>query len=313
MPPTARPRILVADDEPDLLTVLKAALEKEGFAVETAVDGREALAAIRADPPDIAVLDLRMPILDGFSVCAELRKDPLYEHLPVIILSATATRDSKVTGLNLGADDFIAKPVDFLELLARIRMILKRTRQGLDASPLTRLPGNISIETRIAEAVSTGRPLAVLYLDINQFKAYNDAYGYDAGDRVLKATGLMLLRLAREDPGAGDFVGHIGGDDFILISTPERMEKLARRVIAEFDAMAPGFYKEEDRSRGKILSVDRRGKTQEFPLLSIAIVICHNARKPLTSYPQVSQLGAELKKHAKRRPGSAYVVDRRGA
>ena len=108
----------------------------EGFRVQTAINGNEALASIRQDPPDIAILDLVMPQKDGFEVCKEIREDPLLQHLPIIILSATATKASKVEGLNLGADDFISKPVEVAELMARIRMIIRRTNQGLDANPL---------------------------------------------------------------------------------------------------------------------------------------------------------------------------------
>jgi len=305
------PRILLADDEPDLLALMKETLERQGFEVATAMDGQEALASIRQDPPDIAVIDLIMPRCDGFTVCRELRKDPLFAHLPIIILSASGSRDSKVEGLELGVDDFIAKSVDIRELLARIRMILKRTRQGLDANPLTRLPGNLSIESRIADGLDQGQPLAVLYLDVDHFKSYNDAYGYEAGDQVIRALARILVKVTRQFPGPPDFVGHIGGDDFIVVTEPARMEALARRVIAEFDAAVPGFYKEEDRKRGKIVSTDRQGNIQEFPLLSVSIGICHNVRKRLESLAQVSQLGAELKRHAKEQPGSKYLVDRR--
>ncbi len=305
------PRILVADDEQDLLQIMKDTLEAQGFVVETASDGVEALAAIRKSPPDIAILDLRMPRKDGFQVCAELRRDPVFEHLPVVMLSASGTRDNRVHGLDLGADDFINKPVDMVELLARVRMILKRSRQGLDANPLTRLPGNVSIETHIEEAIEGKEPLAVLYIDLNQFKAYNDAYGYDAGDRVIKATGQLLLEVTRREPTNGDFVGHIGGDDFIVITATDRMEKLAAEIIRRFDALVPTFYNDNDRKRGMITSTDRQGRISEFPLLSVAIGICHNKIHPLTSYAQVAQVGTELKKHAKKQNGSAFVIDRR--
>jgi PleD family two-component response regulator len=305
-----KPRILLADDEPDLLMLMKETLERQGFDVKTAEDGEIALSSIRADPPDIAVLDLNMPSLDGFGVVQKLREDPVFENLPVIILSASGSRDNKVKGLNLGVDDFITKSVDIQELLARIRMILKRNRQGLDANPLSRLPGNISIESRIEEAISAGKPLAVLYIDLNQFKAYNDAYGYDAGDRVIKATAQLLLRVVRKD-GSQDFVGHIGGDDFIVITDPERMETLSADIAKAFDQLAPTFYNEEDRKRGRLISTDRQGALREFPFLSIAIGVCHNSHRKLTSYAQVSQYGTELKRHAKRKPGSAWVIDRR--
>jgi diguanylate cyclase (GGDEF)-like protein len=308
-----RPRILLADDEPDLLALMKETLERQGFEVSTAADGQEALAAIRQDPPDLAVLDLIMPRCDGFTVCRELRKDPLFAHLPIIILSASGSRDSKVEGLDLGVDDFITKSVDIRELLARIRMILKRTRQGLDANPLTRLPGNLSIESRIEEALSQGKPLAVLYVDLDQFKAYNDCYGYEAGDQVIRLTARILIKATRRPNGSPDFVGHIGGDDFIVLTDPSRMEELARQIIADFDAAVPNFYNAADRKRGKIVSADRQGNIKEFPLLSVSIGICHNAIRKLDSLAHISQLGAELKKAAKEQPGSKYLVDRRGA
>ncbi len=302
-------RILIADDLPDLLEALKETLEREGYAVTAVGDGRSALEAIRADPPDIAVLDLKMPRMTGFDVCRALREDALLENLPVVILSASGHRESKVEGLDLGADDFITKPVDVRELLARIRMILKRTRQGLDANPLTRLPGNLSIESRIEHALAAGRPLAVLYVDLNQFKAYNDAYGYDAGDRVLKALARVLVDRVRD--GAADFVGHIGGDDFIVLSDPARMEAAAEKVCADFDAIVPSFYNDEDRARGSIRSKDRQGNDRDFPFLSVALGICHNRDRRLSAFAQVATLGAELKKAAKAKNGSAYVLDRR--
>ncbi|HBT61177.1 MAG TPA: diguanylate cyclase response regulator [Elusimicrobia bacterium] len=306
-----RPRILLADDEPDLLALMKETLERQGFDVDTALDGNEALAAIRKSPPDIAVLDLIMPRCDGFTVCRELRKDPLFAHMPIIILSASGSRDSKVEGLDLGVDDFITKSVDIRELLARIRMILKRSRQGLDANPLTRLPGNLSIDSRIDEALAASRPLAVLYVDLDQFKAYNDAYGYEAGDHVIKTLANILIKATRQVQGPPDFVGHIGVDDFIVLTDPSRMEDIAGRIIAEFDAAVPAFYKESDRQSGRLVSTDRQGNIREFPLLSVSIGICHNAYRRLESLAQVSQLGAELKKHAKEQAGSKYIVDRR--
>jgi len=307
----ARPKILLADDEPDLLALMRATLERQGYDVTTALDGVEALAAIRQTMPDIVVLDLIMPRCDGFKVCRELRQDPLFAHLPIIILSAAGSRDCKVNGLDLGADDFITKSMDIQELLARIRMILKRTRRGLDANPLTRLPGALAIESRITEALSAGRPLAVLYLDLDQFKAYNDLYGYESGNQVIRYVSRILIQASRGHAGPPDFIGHIGGDDFIVLTDPSRMEEVARRIIADFDAAAPGFYNAADRERGQIVSVDRQGNIREFPLLSVSIGICHNSLRKLESPAQVSQLAAELKKAAKERPGSSYFIDRR--
>ena len=304
-------KVLVADDEPDLLMLMRDALEHEGYSVSTARDGEEALEVLRKDLPDIIVMDLWMPRKDGFQVCKELKSDPGLRHLPIIILSAAGQAENKIQGLDLGADDFVTKPVDLRELLARIRMVLRRTSEGLDANPLTRLPGSVIIENRISATAASGELFAVLYLDLNEFKAYNDAYGYDAGNQVLKETANLLVGIVRELGLGKDFLGHIGGDDFILLTHPDRMEDYCRRVIKDFDALAPSFYKPEDRAKGRIISKDRQGRTAEFPLLSMSIGVCHNKLRPITSYGEVSLVGSELKKHAKTLPGSSYSIDRR--
>ncbi|MFA5140157.1 MAG: response regulator [Elusimicrobiota bacterium] len=310
-PAEPKPRLVVADDQMELLAMMHDVLEMNGYEVRTAANGQEALDLVRQDPPDVVILDLWMPIKDGFAVCRELKEHPLFQHLPIILLSAASDRDNKIQGMELGADDFVTKPVDLMELLARIRMIIRRNRQGLDANPLTKLPGNVSIQKRIAAAIASKKPLAVLYTDLNSFKAYNDCYGYDKGDRVIRATAELLLDAVKRAGDEQGFVGHIGGDDFIVVTTPDRMETLSKDITGSFDALVPSFYTEEDRKRGKILSKDRRGEPVEYPLLSIAIGVCHNTLKPLTSYAQVSSIGAELKTHAKRQEGSAYSIDRR--
>jgi len=304
-------RIVVADDQDDLLAMMRDALEMEGYEVRTAVNGQEALDLVMEAPPEIVIVDLWMPQKNGFEVCQALKENPLTQHLPVIILSGAADLENKVQGLELGADDFVTKPLNLVELLARIRMILKRTQKSIDANPLTRLPGNASIQAKIADGITAGGPLAILYLDLNNFKAYNDVYGFDAGDNVIKSTGRLILETVQKRGAKDDFIGHIGGDDFIVVTTPERMEILAEVVVSEFDRLAPSFYKEEDIQRGKIIAKDRRGETVEYPLLGIAIGVCHNTLQPLTSFAEVSQFGAELKKHAKSFSGSKYFIDRR--
>ncbi|MFH2202837.1 MAG: response regulator [Elusimicrobiota bacterium] len=309
--PSVGARIVVADDQDDLLALMQDALEMEGYEVRAASNGQDALDFVLESPPDLVILDLWMPMKNGFEVCQALKENPLSQHLPVILLSGAADLDNKVQGLELGADDFVTKPVNLIELLARIRMILKRTKQSIDANPLTKMPGNASIQNKIAERISRGGPLAILYLDLNNFKAYNDVYGFAAGDQVLKTTGKLILDTVHARGAEGDFIGHIGGDDFIVVTNPDKMELLADVIISEYDRIVPSFYKEEDARRGKIIAKDRRGETVEYPLLGIAIGICHNSLKPLTSHAQVSQLGAELKKHAKSFGGSKHFIDRR--
>lgn len=290
---------------------MKDALEMEGYEVRTADNGQEALDLVKADAPDCVVLDLFMPVKDGFAVCRELKSDVRYQNLPVILLSAAGQRDNRIQGLDIGADDFLVKPIEIVELIARIRMIMRRNQQGLDANPLTRLPGNVTIQNKITASLLDRKEIAVLYCDLNHFKAYNDAYGFEAGDRVLKSTAQLLVEAVQRAGHEGDFVGHIGGDDFIIVSVPDRMEELSADICARYDALAPSFYKEEDRARGRMLSKDRQGEPVEFPLLSIAVGVCHNRLKPLVNYAEVSGIGSELKKHAKRVESSHYEIDRR--
>lgn len=306
-----KPKVVLADDQTELLTLMKEMLEKAGFEVFAASDGKEALEQIQRENPDIAVLDYNMPEKDGLELTQELKADPLFAHLPVIILTAVAEKQAKMNGLNLGVDDYLIKPVDTDELTARIRMILKRTKQVLDSNPLSRLPGNPSIEARIEKEIAKNGPFAVLYLDLNQFKAYNDSYGFEAGDRVIRATANLLVRLTRESGGSGDFIGHIGGDDFIIVTAMDRAEELCEKIIKGFDETAPLFYNETDRARGCITSTDRQGNIKQFPFLSIAIGVVHNKFRNLTSLGQISQIGSELKKHAKASTKSCCIVDRR--
>jgi diguanylate cyclase (GGDEF)-like protein len=234
----------------------------------------------------------------------------LLRHIPVMMLTAQVGVSNKVNGLEHGADDYLTKPFDLQELIARIRTLLRRTRQGLEANPLTRLPGNITIENEILSRVEAQQPFAVLYLDLNSFKAYNDTYGFLKGDEVIRQTAKIILKEADKDRG---FVGHIGGDDFIVLTDPGTCEALCSRIIARFDELSPTFYSDADRRRGYVQAEDRRGLQTQFPLLSIAIGVVSNQYKVLSSLGEVSSIGTEMKHFAKEKKekGSAYAVDRR--
>ena len=311
--PHIKPKVLIADSQPVLLSLMKEMLEKSGFEVATAFDGEEAAAQIHAAIPDIAVFDYDLPMKDGFVLAQEVKSDSVFANLPVIILNALPDKQLKMKGLSLGIDDYLIKPVDTDELVARIRMILRRTKQVLDANPLTRLPGNPSIQARIEREMARKTKFAVLYLDLNHFKVFNDVYGFEAGDRVIKSTANLIIEQTRKGGSGADFIGHIGGDDFIVVTSLDRAEDLASKIAKAYDSVAPSFYTEEDRKRGFIQGEDRQGRAQQFPFLSISIGVVHNKIRKITSLGQISQIGAELKHVAKMRkePGSCFVVDRR--
>jgi len=308
---TLRPRVLLADDQTELLMLMKEMVEFAGFEVVTANDGVEAMQAVFETSPDIIVLDYNMPRKDGLQVAQDLKNNPVFAYFPIIIVTGIGEKSTKLKGLSMGIDDYLIKPVDTDELVARIRMILKRNKQVLDTNPLSKLPGNPSIQARIEREIQKGGEFAVLYLDLDNFKAYNDNYGFEAGDRVIKATANLLVKLTIQNENSEDFIGHIGGDDYIVVTSYAKSEELAKRITLAFDEISPSFYNKADRERGCIVSTDRQGNIKKFALLSISIGIVQNHTRPLHSFAQVSNIGTELKKAAKAANKSHYTIDRR--
>ena len=310
MPQEKKKTILAVDDEPDLLESVRCILEGR-YQVLTAADGIEALEKIRRSEPDLVLLDRMMPRMTGMELVREIKGDLDTCHLPVIMLSCRGDLEDRVTGLEEGADDYIVKPFAVAELLARVHTLLRRTERDIAANPLTRLPGNISIHTALENRLERGASFAVLYVDVDNFKAYNDQYGFDRGDLVIQETGKLLRRAAKERGSTGDFIGHIGGDDFVLVTGQERAEAVAARVIELFDEQTRGWYAEEDFQRGWIEEKNRRGELERFPVLTLSIGVVTNEAKDLCHVGEISAIGAELKRFAKTFERSIYVKDRR--
>jgi diguanylate cyclase (GGDEF)-like protein len=203
---------------------------------------------------------------------------------------------------------------DLARAFGQMARKLKQLEQvSLDANPLTRLPGGAAIEGVLNMRLETGSPVAFCLLDLDNFKAYNDRYGYPAGSEVIKAVARIVEASVAEQGGEGDFVGHVGGDDFVVLTSPGRSEAICRQVIREFDATIPGHYSEEDRERGFIVGKTRQGQTVQFPIMSISLAVVTNEKHQLTSHLQVGEIAAELKDYAKTLPGSVFVVDRRAS
>ena len=303
-------KILLADDSHAIRFLVSEILTNAGFTVIEAEDGQEAIEKTYKENPDLLILDYEMPKKTGFEVVREVRSRTGYLHTPIIIFTAVTDKSTKLEGLGLDIDDYLTKPADEDEIVARVKLLLKRNKQKMDCNPLTRLPGNPSIQARIEAEIASGRPFAVLYCDLNNFKSFNDKYGFEAGDRVLKTEADIIVRAAAQEPTS--FVGHIGGDDFIVVCAFDKAEAIAQEIASKTDALAPAFYNEEDRKNGYMVSTNRRGETEKFKFLSIGIGIVHNTKRPLTSFAMVSNIGSELKCLAKKHEnGSFYVMDRR--
>src|SRR5438105_13901483 len=251
--------ILVVDDDPDISRFVEVNLRSVGYDVLVASDGEEALTKAEEVRPDLVLLDVMMPRVDGFEVAQRLRRNPRTANTSIIMLTAKAQSSDKVLGLTAGADDYIIKPFDPIELLARVKTTLRRARDNRNLSPLTGLPGNIRIEDEVQRRVEEAQPFALLNCDMDNFKAFNDHYGFLRGDRVIQATARILQDTVEEFCRTEGFVGHVGGDDFVVVVPPETGEPVANRIIERFDSEIPHHYDREDIERGFVEVEDRQG------------------------------------------------------
>ncbi|PWT88433.1 MAG: hypothetical protein C5B54_10660 [Acidobacteria bacterium] len=302
-----RKKILVVDDDPNLRMICREALEYQKYRVVEAADGAQALDILKQTPLDLILLDIMLPGIDGFQIAQIIRSHISTSTIPIIFLTAKGETEDKVRALKSGGTDYLVKPFDSMELGARIETILERSEKELATSPTTRLPGTTTIEKEINRLLSRGETFALCYIDLDNLKAYNDAYGYAKADGVVKQTGDILRETVIKLGEPSDFVGHIAGDDFVLITRPERTDRLCLNIMERFDHIIPFFYKQEDRDRGYIEGPDRYGVFRQFPIMSISIACLTNESVQLTDHVQIATLAAEYKRIAKAIPGSSYI------
>jgi diguanylate cyclase (GGDEF)-like protein len=299
--------LLVVDDDPFIARLLEIELKAAGYDVRVASDGEQALSAAQERPPQLVLADVMMPNMDGFELTRRLRQDPKTSGVSVIMLTARGLSADKLEGFAIGADDYIVKPFDTPELLARIRGVLNRASDTRSLSPMTGLAGNVAIEDEIERRVAAGDSFAILYVDLDRFKAYNDRYGFLRGDEVIKETGRAIEKAAGEDA----FVGHAGGDDFVVVVPPESATTVAQQVVQAFDEMVPSLYDDVDRSNGYIEVTNRRGDLQRFPLLTLSIGIATTERRAFRHYAEAVTVAIEMKQYTKETGASSWSIDRR--
>ncbi len=309
--PNTKPKVLVVDDDPLMRRIVTQSLERAAYELLEAESGMTGIQCAIEQHPDLILLDVMMPEMDGFEVIRRLRTHPITQGVPIILLTALGEMSEKVYGMQLGADDYMTKPFDPRELRARVQAHLKRSEQYLQSSPLTNLPGNHAIQQIITARIETHEPLAVIYFDLSNFKSYNDRYGWLAGDQIIKQLGEIIVQCVMQAGDKDIFVGHVGGDDFIVVTRPEFAEPVARQALNQFDAVIPGYYAPDDRMRGYLEMIDRQGDLRRVPIISLGAAIVTNEQRPLEHPLQVAQIAAELKRYLKTLPGSQIAFDRR--
>jgi diguanylate cyclase (GGDEF)-like protein len=306
-------RVLVADDDPHVRQLLELVLSDDGYEVISASNGHELVRMAQEHTPGLILVDLMMPQMDGFEAIRQMRNDSRTAHIPMLILTARSLTGDVVTGFETGADDYIAKPFNISELLARVKSHLRRAAQRPVLNPLTGLPSGVLLSQELRRRLAQQSAFALLYADLDNFKVFNDTYGFSRGDRAIILVASILQRVLATHGNAEDFIGHIGGDDFAVLTTPERSKVICRAVISVFDDEIRSLYSPEDRVRGYFSAVDRHGVLRRFGLMSISIGVVSSERRSYAEEEEFTRIAAEMKHYAKTRPGSTFAVDKRAA
>jgi diguanylate cyclase (GGDEF)-like protein len=284
-------KILVVDDEVNLLQIMKTNLEIEGYDVVTEMSGETGLVSAVVDQPDVIILDIMMPDVDGWEICQRLRADPRTRYIPVIMLTALDESQHVVKGFECGADDYLAKPFDNAELFARIKSVLSKAAKGMAVDPLTNLPGKHQIyeETR-KRLERRGKFFAFIYIDISNLRAVNYKYGVDRGDKLILGLANILRDIVKADE---EFLGYMGEDDFVVLSVPLRVKQIFGSLTSRFDQtmsdICPEALKEAP------VSADQQ--------IKLAVAVVTNERKQFGDPLQIKNVALEVLKQARNVPG----------
>ena len=304
-------KIVLAEGESVIAAILPGLLKPIGYDVLVAQDGPCAFEMIKQELPDLIMADSDLKGFDGFTLCKMLKSDFLTSYIPFILLIEKRQIRKRLLEIKEGVDDYIFKPPDPIDLQVRLEMALRRTDHQVHANSLTRLPGNKSIESTSRMRLNDGAPFSFLYLDIDNFKSFNDTYGYLRGDGVIMQTARILADCVKRFGKEGDFVGHVGGDDFVIMTSPEKERAIAKNIIKEFNRLIPLHYSKEDRMLGFLRVKDRQDQDIEAPLMSISIAIANNKLRKINSLLEVAEIASEIKKHLKTVKGSKFLINRR--
>ncbi len=295
----------VGDDDRHIVSILS----EESYEIFEYSDPFDARAQIYNEPPEIIVVSNRAAGWRDFIIT--IKADSFYTHVPVLII-ADKDNDQLLSSLtNIYFDDFMMTPCRREELALRMQIRLLHTRRDLDANPLTRLPGNYSITAMIQKKIDAKEPFALAYIDLDNFKAYNDRYGFARGDDAIRMTSRVLVNATRRFAPQGGFVGHVGGDDFVAILPPEMIVEFCEETIQNFGIIGPTLFNDEDRLRGWYEYLNRQKVMTRFPLLTISMAVINSNITKLNHPAKAAAIASELKGVVKKLSGSNYMVDRR--
>lgn len=289
-------RILVVEDDFDISNMLRIYFTGQGYDVQVAPRGSDALTMTRQQLPQLIVLDIMLPDMDGYAVCRELRTTTRTKHIPIIFLTQKDERGDKIAGLELGADDYITKPFDIEELKLRVQNAIARSEREKLTDPRSGLPSGRLIEDQLRELI---RREAWAYMDmrIDNFDPFRDKYGFVAGDEVLRFTAMLIGEVVDELGSPDDFIGHAGNDNFVLITTPDKIKAMHERLVTRFNHEVQTHYSYVDRERGGMIIDEGQGgeKLVGLMVLSVGHV---TSNRDFSDIREITEAAAEARRKA---------------
>ncbi|MDD5552397.1 MAG: diguanylate cyclase [Candidatus Omnitrophica bacterium] len=304
-------KIALAVPDLKLREILVYLLKAWEYNVALLENGRDVLEYLKKENPSLLIIDAALEEKKGLEICKAIKSDFLTSYIPTIVLIDKRQLRRDLLSIEQGVDDYLIKPPDPIDLEIRIILALRSAAHHFNANALTRLPGNKLIERELIQKLDSGRHFSFHYIDIDNFKPYNDKYGYIRGNEVILETARIISSSVKAHGNDKDFVGHVGGDDFVVITTPDKAEQIAKKTIKEFDGIVPGRYSEADAENGFVVATDRSGKVSNIPLMSLSIAIVNNISSSIANLFELMDITTELKKYLKSRPGSNFMVNRR--
>lgn len=309
---TEAKKILIISSDKNLREVLKFCFDGWGYEVVLYESSPKDIASIKKASPDVIVVDVHTAKRTDLEICRLLKDDFITAFIPVVTLINKRQLRSQLLNIKQGVDDYLIKPPDPLDLRVRVEMAMKRSQYSFYASPLTGLPGGRIIEEMLRERLKSDGPFSFGYLDLDNFKYFNDTYGYVKGDRVIMQTAYMLYAVISKLGNKDDFIGHIGGDDFAFITTPDKYAAICHNFITEFNRIMPFHYSAGDRARGYVVARDRTHKIKNIPLMTVSVAVVN--REKDSEYKNIIEINekvAEVKRYLKGFEGSKFMADRR--
>lgn len=298
---------LLISSNKKLEVIIKEELLKESYILHTASSIAAAYGIIYSAPPDVIITTSQ--ISDWEKFVKQVKTDSVFRHIPLLVINERESINSNLA--NLPIDDWLCSDEVMEQLLIRINFRKNHTERYLDANPLTRLPGNFSIISQLEERIDDNSDFGLGYVDIDNFKTFNDCYGFARGDDIIRITARIITNILKETDAARNFTGHVGGDDFVFICQPENLKPFCIKIIKSFDLVSANFANEEDRKKGFIESEDRQGVVRKFPLPSLSIAAIDTRTTRINHPGEASSISGDLKKAVKKLPGSNYLIDRR--